>query len=113
VDRVECPYRRFGEGSGGQQQRPVERQQRQRLEQLAGPLQELLKREPRIDGGGSPDRPWQLGQNQLARQQVRVRKKATESWTLRLLSDQLDQGRGIDVEERQLSARRESRLAPD
>jgi hypothetical protein len=61
VDRVQRPQRRLGDRSGGCEQVAVERQQGERVEQLAGTRQQSLERQPRLSCSRPPDRAWDLG----------------------------------------------------
>jgi hypothetical protein len=60
VNRVQGPQSRFGERSRSEQERSVERQQRQSIEYLARTIEQLFKGQPRVSGSRAPDRAWQL-----------------------------------------------------
>src|SRR5712691_1969574 len=109
MDRVESAQSRFRQRAGGQQERPIEREQGDGVEHLTGPFDQEIEREPRVVCDSASDRARQFGEHELACDDVRFGKEGAEGWALRLLPDQLDERRRISVEEGHLSARRGSR----
>ena len=100
VDRVESSEGGFRQRTGGQQERPIDSEQGDRLEQLAGPFDQKIEREPWVACDSPSDRARQFSERELAGDDVRVGKKGAEHSAPRLLPDQLDERRRIRVEER-------------
>jgi glucose 1-dehydrogenase len=100
VDRIECSQEWFSEGARNGEQAPVEREQRERLEQLASAGDQSIEREAWIVSNCSSDRTRQLSEHELARDEVGLRKEGPQCLTLRFDPNQLHERRGVGVEER-------------
>ncbi len=72
VDRVQRPERRLCERPCGEQQRPVERTERDRVDQPAGTIDQEVDGKPGIAGPRTPDRAGHLGQDKLAGNELGV-----------------------------------------
>lgn len=73
MDRVEGPQRRLGERPRAGEQTAVERPQRDRIDQLASAFQQQVEREHGVVCDRAAHRARDLGQNQLAADQIRTR----------------------------------------
>src|SRR5687768_11100040 len=100
MDCVQRPERWLRERTCGREQAAVEGKQRNRIEELARAGNQRLERQARIVGGCPSDRARQLGEDKLAGDDVGVSEEGAQRLALRLLADQLDERRGVRVEER-------------
>lgn len=104
MDRVQCSECRLGPRARRQEQDPVERQQPERIDDLSGAIHQGVKIQSRIMGYRAPDRPWDLGQHELARHKVRVGQERPERVAFGFVAHELHERRRIRVEERHASA---------
>jgi hypothetical protein len=104
VNRVERTQGGLGKRPSAGEQTAVEGPQGKHVDQLSGAIEQQIERELGINSSGSPDRSRNLGQHQLATDEIGIREISPERVGLGLVADQLDQRRGVGVEERHRSA---------
>ncbi len=110
VDRIEGSQRGLFQRSGCRKHCAVERQQAKRIEQFFGAFECRLDSSPSFLRKRSPDRPWNLGERELARDKIGIGDESSERRALGLVGDQLHERRRIEVEKRtQCSPRISSR----
>src|ERR1044071_5337997 len=100
VDRVKGAQGGLGKRSGARKQSPVERPQRERIDQLASALEQGVEGRRGVQCAPPPYRSGNLRQDQLTAHQVRAVEIHPQSTRLVLLPDQLDQGGGVRVDDR-------------
>jgi hypothetical protein len=95
VDRVQRPQGRVGKRAGRRQEPAFEWEQGERVGQLAGALDQDLARQARIARHRPPDRARQLGEHQLARDEVGAGEKRSQRSAPGLVTHQLDERRCV------------------
>jgi hypothetical protein len=89
MDRVKGPQRRLCERTRESEQVAIEREQRNRLEQLAGPRHQCFQRQARVVGRCASDRAGQLGKDELAGDEIGVIDERSQGLALRLVANEL------------------------
>ncbi len=109
MDRVERSKHGLLKRASGFEQTTVQREECDGVKNLAGPLDENVEWKASVIGRSSSDGPRHFGEDKLARYKVRIRDELAQRRALGFVSNELHKGRGIGVQECQLSVRRGSR----
>ena len=100
MDRIEGAQCRLHQRSRNRKQCAVERQQAERVEQRARPIQCHFERIATCAGERAADRTRNLGEDELARDEISAVNVSPERSGFGFLGDKLHERRRVDVEER-------------